>query len=320
MKRYKLRDTFNLPDVPEAAEIPGFEPGLPGVPKVDPHYVFEHDRLRQFVMFWVGGFQSLMIEGDPSAGKTSFIEQIHARLNVPCFKVACGEGLEARELLGELKPTEQGLLKWFDGPVLMAYRTGGSLLLDEWNGIEPGQALRLNPYLEGYELMVPATGEIVCPLATTRFFVTQNPVDSKAMVAGRYSHDVASDDRFSYMEVDYLRADLERDLVVRHLTAGKVPVDAAKNIAQICVEVANRIRVAYRTGSDDIEKPLSTRVVLRWAKYTVLYSEVMKRLRRSGVHYAVRQSVRMPESMARAVNELITMVAGFDENLVSRSS
>ncbi len=83
MRRYKIRDTFNMPEASPAAEIPGLEPGLLGVPPVDEHYVFETDRLRQFTMFWVGGFRALMVEGDPAAGKTSFVEQIHAGLNVP---------------------------------------------------------------------------------------------------------------------------------------------------------------------------------------------------------------------------------------------
>ena len=50
----------------------------------------EAERLRQYTMFWVGGFRALMVEGDPAAGKTSFVEQIHARLNVPLHKVPCG--------------------------------------------------------------------------------------------------------------------------------------------------------------------------------------------------------------------------------------
>ncbi len=41
----------------------------------------------------------------------------------------------------------------------------------------------------------------------------------------------------------------------------------------------------------------------------------MRRLGRSGLHCAIRQAVRMPAPMAAAVNQLITMVAGYDENL-----
>lgn len=315
LQKYKIRDTFNLAEASPQAEIPGLEAGLPGVPAVDPQYVFEADRLRQFTMFWVGGFRSLMIEGDPSAGKTSFVEQIHARLNVPLYKVPCTPRTESYQLIGQLLPDENGKLRWRDGPVLRACREGTSCILDEYNVLDPGEATGLNMILEGYSWMIPETGEIITPARTTRFFVTQNAVDSKAQVAGRNVQDVANDDRFSYMQVDYLRADLEKELVKRHLMSGQIPEDLAKTIANICVDVANSVRTAFRNDVAEIEKPLSTRVVLRWAKYTVMYQNLLKSQNKSGLHYAINQAVRLPTAMAKAVNEMITTVAGYDENL-----
>jgi cobaltochelatase CobS len=315
LRKYRIRETFNLHEASETAEIPGLAPGLPDVPPLDPHYVFEPDRMRQFVMFWVGGFRALMIEGHPAAGKTSFIEQIHARLNVPLYKLACSPTTEAYRIIGQLLPTEDGKLKWHDGPVVRACREGTSCLLDEWNTLEPGEATALNMLLEGYSWTIPETGETITPVRTTRFFVTQNAVDSKALVAGRNIQDVASDDRFSYMEVDYLRPELEKDLVVRHLVEGQVPQDVAKTVAAICVDVANKVRSAFSTDADDIDKPISTRVVLRWAKYTVMYQGVLRKQGLSGLHYAIRQAVRMSQPMAGAVNQMITMVAGYDERL-----
>lgn len=315
LKRYKIRETFNMPDASPAAEIPGLEPGLPGVPAVDPHYMFEADRLRQFTMFWVGGFRALMVEGDPAAGKTSFVEQIHARLNVPLHKVPCGPTTDRYALLGQLLPDEDGKLKWKDGPVVKACRHGTSVLLDEYNVLDPGEATGLNMLLEGYSWTIPETGEIITPARTTRFFATQNGVDSKAAVAGRNVQDVANDDRFSFMQVDYLRADVEKDLVQRHLVGGAIPADLAATVAGLCVDVANLVREAFRADKADIDKPLSTRVVLRWAKYTVMYQAALRQQRKSGLHYAIRQAVRMTPTMAQAVNELITLKAGYDENL-----
>jgi cobaltochelatase CobS len=319
LKRYKIRETFDMPDASPQAEIPGLEPGLVGVPAVDPHYVFEADRLRQFTMFWVGGFRALMVEGDPAAGKTSFVEQIHARLNVPCHKVPCDPNMDAYKLLGQLLPNEDGKLRWVDGPVVKACRDGTSVLLDEYNVLDPGAATGLNMLLEGYSWTIPETGEIITPQRTTRFFVTQNSVDSKAAVAGRNVQDVANDDRFSYMQVDYLRPDLEKGLIQRHLVSGAIPPDLAATVAGLCVDVANDVRAAFRNDSPDIDKPLSTRVVLRWAKYTVMYQAALRQQRKSGLHYAIRQAVRMAPTMAKAVNELITLKAGYNEDLVTKT-
>jgi len=314
-KRYNVRQTFGVMEAPETAEIPGLELGLPNVPPLDIHYVFDVHRLRQLTMFWVGGFRALMIEGDPAAGKTSIVEQWHARLNVPLYKVPCSPTTESFRLIGQMLPTEEGKLRWHDGPVLRACREGTSVLLDEYNTLDPGEATGLNMLLEGYSWTIPETGETITPARTTRFFVTQNAVDSRAAVAGRNVQDVANDDRFSYMEVDYLKPELEEALVVRHLVSGKVDESIAKTIAHVCVDVANRVRSSYRSDTPAIDKPLSTRVVLRWAKYTVMYQAVMKQMGRSGLHYAIRQAVRMSPAMAGAVNEIITTVAGCDENL-----
>jgi cobaltochelatase CobS len=318
IRPYKVRDTFNIPSASSAAVIPGLEPGLPGVPVIDPFYVFEADRLRQFTMFWLAGLRALMIEGDPAAGKTSFVEQIHARLNVPLHKVPCAPTTDRYALIGQLLPNEDGKLVWRDGPVVKACRDGSSVLLDEYNVLDPGEATSLNMLLEGYSWTIPETGETITPARTTRFFVTQNGVDSKASVAGRNVQDVANQDRFSYMQVDYLDPGVEAGLVERHLMAGQVPQDVAQTVATLCVGVAHEVRRAFREDTPDFDKPLSTRVVLRWAKYTVMYQASLQQHKKSGLHYAIRQAVPMSAVMAKAVNEQITLKAGYDENLATR--
>lgn len=208
-----------------------------------------------------------------------------------------------------------GTLKWQDGPVTRACREGTSVLLDEYNNLDPGVATALNLLLEGYSWMIPQTGEVISPAPTTRFFATQNSVDSAAAVAGRNVQDVANEDRFFYMEVDFLKPDHEQALVVRSLTAGGVGQNEAENIARLVVSVANDVRHAFREGAEAIAKPLSTRAVLRWAKLTAMYQSVLKAKQKSGLHYAIQRALKMPVSMASAVNEMITLRAGFDENL-----
>lgn len=288
---------------------------MAGVPKIDPNYVFEVDRLRDMTMFWVGGFKALMIEGDPSAGKSSLVEQWHARLHVPLYKVSCAQTTERSHLIGQFLPTTQGTLQWHDGPIVRACREGSSVLLDEYNNLDPNVATGLNLLLEGYSLMIEETGEIIEPRPTTRFFVTQNSVDSAAVVSGRNIIDVANEDRFMYMEVDFLKPELEEKIVRDALSAGKVPADAADTMAKLTVKVANKVRAGFREGAEGIEKPLSTRAVLRWAKLAAMYSPVLAAQKRSGVHYALRRAVKMPVDMAKAVSEIITLEAGYDEAL-----
>lgn len=266
-------------------------------------------------MFWIGGFKSMLIEGDPSAGKTSFIKQWHAKLNVPLSTVACSPDTQNHQVFGQMLPTENGTLRWHDGPVTKACRDGTSVLLDEYNILEPGQASALNLILEGYSWTIPETGEVITPAQSTRFFATQNSIDSQAAVTGRNVMDVANEDRFFYMEVDFLCPEHEEALVLRTLLPGGVQAEVAKHIAKLTVEVANKVRVAFRDGDEAIEKPLSTRAVLRWAKLASMYTPVLKAKRQSGLHFAMRRALKMPRSMAAAVNEYITLATGFDENL-----
>jgi cobaltochelatase CobS len=314
-QKYPIRSTFGIQEAPEKAEIQGLKPGLHGVPKIDPHYVFEIERLRDLTMFWIGGFRALLLEGDPSAGKTSFIRQWHAKLNVPLDTVACSPDTQSYQMFGQMLPTEDGRLRWHDGPVTRACRLGTSVLLDEYNILEPGQASALNLVLEGYSFTIPETGEVITPAPTTRFFATQNSIDSKAAVTGRNVLDVANEDRFFYMEVDFLKPEHEEALVLRSLLPGGVNPDVAKNIAALTVGVANKVREAFRNGEEAIEKPISTRAVLRWAKLAAMYTPVLKAQKQSGLHYALHHALKMPHSMATAVNEYITLLAGFDENL-----
>jgi cobaltochelatase CobS len=107
--------------------------------------------------------------------------------------------------------------------------------------------------------------------------------------------------------------------VKRHLVGGGIPEALADTVAALCVDVANGVRQAFRADVPDIDKPLSTRVVLRWAKYTVMYQAALRQQRRSGLHYAIGQAVRMSAAMAKAVNEVITLKAGYDENLTTKA-
>lgn len=285
------------------------------MPKEDPLHVWEIERVRDMTMFWMGGFKAMLIEGDPSAGKTSFVKQWHAKLNVPLATVPCSPDTQGYHVFGQMLPNADGTLRWHDGPVTKACRDGTSVLLDEFNILEPGQASSLNMLLEGYSWTIPETGEVITPAPTTRFFATQNSIDSRAVVTGRNVLDVANEDRFFYMEVGFLKPEHEEALVIRTLLQGGVKTEVARQIAKVTVEVANNARDAFREGAEAIEKPFSTRAVLRWAKLSAMYMPVLKPQRQSGLHYAMRHALKMPRDMAAAVNQYITLKAGFDENL-----
>lgn len=299
--KYFLRHEFDLQQLPEHFAIDGFEEGHPAAPPIDESYVFMAAKLRDILAFWQSGEHALKIVGDPATGKTSIIEQFHARLRWPLYKIACKPRTEARELIGQLFPVEDGTLKWIDGPVLRAAREGTSVLLDEYNIMEPGEATGLNMLLEGYSITIEATGEVVRPAPGFKVFVTENHVESKLAVTGRYVHDAANADRFMITTADYLPADLEIKVVINTLIKDGVDPTTAEIIATQVVGVANKVRDAYRLDDGIVDKPMSTRSVKRWARLIRRFTNVQDS--DGPVVYALRRAFEMNAELDAVVTE-----------------
>ncbi len=298
---YSLANEFSLVGLDPKFTIAGFAPGHPAAPPLKP-YVFQRSLLKDVVAFWESGLNSLKIFGDPGTGKSSLPEQFHARLRWPLYKVSCSPSTEMYHLMGQYLPMAEGGMRWSDGPVTRAAREGTSVLLDEYNVLDPGQATGLNLLLDGYSITIPETGEVLTPQPGFRVFATENPVTSNLAVAGRNVQDVANDDRWMNMEVDYLPADLEIQAVTEMLLGQGTDPDAAKMLARVTVEVANKVRAAYRGGNATVDKPMTTRSVMRWAKLVRRFQNVTP-AEGGPVLYALRRGFLMAPDMRLTVEE-----------------
>lgn len=311
-----LQSAFNLA-LKDDPSLRGMAPGNPYAPEVDPEYVFALDRFRDLLSFWVLGFRALKIIGDPAAGKTSIVEQWHARLGWPLFIVSCHENMSETDLIGQLVPQVDGSLKWLDSPLMAVYRHGGSVLLDEWNNLNPNAATILNAMLEGYTITIPQTGEIVKPHRAARYYATQNPIDGKAVVQGRYLQDSASDDRFMEMRVDYLSAELETRIIssaYRKLDSDSSS-EAVLALASSLVKVANEVREKFKNNhlasNQHFTKPLSTRSLKRWAQLIFAYRSVKEQV---PMLYALTRAVSsLTEEMREGIETIVKKELGLDK-------
>jgi cobaltochelatase CobS len=305
--RFPLKATFGISDqaVPDSAAVLGFEPGHIFVPKVDSDYYFSQEKMREMIAFLgesrKGGMVAMKLFGDPSTGKTSIILQVHARLNMPLLPVPCHASMEEYHLIGRLVPQRDGNLKWVDGPVLMAARHGFSVLLDEYNTLDPATSTMLNMLLEGYPIMIAETGEVIRPHANFKVFATENNIDSRLSVAGRNVQDVANDDRWMVAEVDYLAQEVEKQMIVNRLVKLGFGVADSEVRASLCSSVAHKTREAFRAGETAIDRPLSTRTVVRWARLVSCFA----RDPLGPAHAALRRSIKMSEEMDTVVAEYI---------------
>lgn len=301
-------ETFGLAGVNPNAMIGGFVGSHPAIPPKKP-YIFQRSALRDFFAFWQSGNKALKIVGDPATGKTSMVEQVHARLNWPLYMVSCNPRTEANHLIGCLMPTEAGTLKWRYGPAAMAAKEGGSLLLDELNAMDPAEAIGLNMLLEGYPITIEETGEVIYPHENFRVFATENSVQSRLTMAGRNIHDDTTDDRWVYMEADYLPPDIEEQLVRNAFDRTLVSQEVVDMYAPQMVEIANKIRDAYRKEEPEFVKPISTRALIRWARLFVRLSNVPAE-QGGPFFYSLQRAFLMPSKMQQSVGEYLTAKLG----------
>ncbi|WKX90319.1 hypothetical protein Q1695_009285 [Nippostrongylus brasiliensis] len=93
---------------------------------------------------WLRNEAVLMI-GETGGGKTSLAQVIgRGRL----LTINCHEKTETADLLGRLRPRENGGFAWSDGVVISAMKAGSALLVDEISLAEDSVLERLNPLFE----------------------------------------------------------------------------------------------------------------------------------------------------------------------------
>jgi cobaltochelatase CobS len=297
-------------------KVAGLTPGAPHVPPSNPNYVWELDYVRDLMVFWTSGERAMKIEGDPATGKTSMVMEWHARLNWPCFVLPINPRTTAEKLIGGFAPGPDGKPTFVLGPVAVAAKCGYSVLLDEYNVLDPAEAVGLNALMEGYPYTIPETGEVIKPHQSFRVFACENAFDSALAMAGRNAQDASNDDRFCVMRKRYMPVHLEENALSRYIQthkmlAGKIDKAQADMLAKGVVSIATKVRKAYGeyvSGiNNGIDKPLSLRAMQRWVLRIPLYANAKgadgQPLCPAVV--AMQKSLRMTDAMSAAVEAMV---------------
>lgn len=280
-KMFCVADTFGIP-APKTVEIMGFEhdPNAPGaayIPKVDPDYVFRPDLLRDLLGWWRMSYEGVLKEegfiafGQKGTGKTSLINQVAARLNIPVLEVTGHGRMEVSELIGS-NTVIGGDIMFADGPFTIAARIGGWVLVNEADAIDPSQQVGLNSLAERRTFLIPDTGEQVVPDPFFRFIITANTNmggDQTGMFAGTQKQNSAFADRFFMTEIGYPDAATEKAIVQKLVPA------ITDEVIQKMVEFAGMVRKLFNgeevkgvSSAGSLDVTMSTRTLVRWAKLT----------------------------------------------------
>lgn len=268
------------------------------VQTANPAYKFRTS-IRMPVMNWLfsPGGDALALTGPTGSGKTSLIREVAARLNWPYLQANAHSRMEVPDLVGsmalECDPvTGDQKTVYRYGPLALAMKHGYIFCLDEGDFLDPSVMSGLNAILEGSPLVIPENGgEIIRPHKYFRFVITCNTRgqgDESGLYGGTLSQNLATWDRYRMVEVPYMEADDEVELLVG------VMGSAAAEVVKTMVKVANAVRSQFvgnpsGQGGGALTVTFSTRTLLRWARIGTTYSR--NRVGSAAFAMALRESL-----------------------------
>lgn len=284
LKSVYLHKLFGFSEV-----VPGFEETIqipenasPFVPEINPEYVFEPDMVAR-VMRSYSNRENMMFNGEKGTGKSSFVQQFCARLNIPLMTINGGPGLDETYLMGS-KTIENGSVKAADGVLSYCLRHGIPVLIDEIAAIKPSVLLSINDVLNGDQkitlkhhgldpLMQPddlanAEGSMtITRHKKFRLFATDNTGGKLARnpsYVGVNTQNTAVRSRFTCFKMSFMHPALELKALLGS-TAGALPATVGK----LMIELAMRVRAAFEQG--EMTDTLSFRELQRWGRKALVY-------------------------------------------------
>lgn len=256
---------YTLCDVPLRRRV---GPPRPGVPVVDPNYVFRPALVRELAWaVWPhdgGLWTPTLIVGPKGSGKTSLVLQIAARSNIPVMRVNLNVGTTVRHLKGRVG-AEDGATTFVPGVVTLAMEQGAWLILDEISGATPPVALSLFPVLE-------PQGEVLLEDAQPPRYVHRHP-DFRVFATDNVLGAEQEDTRFSYGGTNPESNEALLDRFGSTIQVGYMAPEMEFNAVKAMVprvrenDLEGMIRVARAVReSADIGLAFSFRMLVEWAR------------------------------------------------------
>lgn len=269
--------------------VVGFEAPLaipaerhPFTPDIDPEYVFDADMVSRVLRSYAVR-ENIMLTGEKGTGKTSFVQQFCARLNIPLMTICGGPGLDETYLMGG-KSLNNGSVTAVDGILSYCFRHGIAILVDELAAIKPSVLVSINDVLNGDQtitlkhhgldpLLLPSElasveGSLrINRNPTFRFFATDNTggkLSKDPRYVGVNTQNSAVRSRFTCFKMGFLAPALEYKALMS-CTSNLLPSLIGKQM----VEMAIRVRASFEIG--EMYETLSFRELKRWARKCLAY-------------------------------------------------
>lgn len=199
------------------------------IPTLNPDYVIKRNKTFLKIINYISGLKKrgIWMSGPTGSGKTSLIEQMYARLEMPLIVVSCGPSTTYEDLFG-YRDLENGSTKFVEGPVVFAMTHGYGLVLDEIDRLDDELMVKMNGFLQAGPdgthniLLENDNMRIVKSSPGFRLFSTAN-TNGSGDFSGNYNsrtQDLASRSRFDFIEALYPSPEVEEE-ILRSLVKGK---------------------------------------------------------------------------------------------------
>jgi MoxR-like ATPase len=221
-----------------------------------------------------GIFYPAYISGPTGNGKSTMVEQICAKHKKPLIRVNLNMMTDEEQLIGS-KTLVEGNVQIVEGPVLIAMRTGCTLLLDEIDAGSANTLLCLQPILEGKPYYFKLKNEMIVPAQGFNIISTAN-TKGKGSDDGRYiGTNVLNEaflERFAVtFEQDYPAAKVEVK-IVKNLMETYQCVD--EEFAETLVKWADAIRRTFADGG--VDETITTRRMIHIVRAFAIFKNRTK--------------------------------------------
>ncbi len=244
------------------------------IPAKDPNFVPFGNYVDLECIIKSSIFYPAYISGPTGNGKSTMVEQICAKHKRPLIRVNLNMMTDEEQLIGS-KTLEDGNVRIVEGPVLIAMRTGTTLLLDEIDAGSANTLLCLQPILEGKPYYFKLKNEMIIPAEGFNILATAN-TKGKGSDDGRYiGTNVLNEaflERFAVtFNQEYPNAKVEVK-IIKNLMQTYSCVD--EEFAETLVKWADAIRRTFEDGG--VDETITTRRMIHIVRAFAIFKDRVK--------------------------------------------
>tara|TARA_B100000212_G_scaffold69943_1_gene49049 strand:- start:12117 stop:13928 length:1812 start_codon:yes stop_codon:yes gene_type:complete len=217
------QDVFGIQDTRLDREITcwKWDAANPKVPEVLHHYHFDIDTLSDF-LWSMENCKNSWFKGHTGTGKTTFVQQVCARIGKMCFRLSCDVNIESYHVIGskDIRVEDGKSISTFtEGVLPQAMQLPAQFIIDEADALRGDVSYLFQPVLERQPLRINEDGgRLVYPDPHFNVAATANSGgqgdDTGLYAAAVKMASAAQINRYhAFFEIDYMDADVEVNMI-----------------------------------------------------------------------------------------------------------